>query len=412
MKDHPDTRTESDIASLRELLLLQIASFRICQKTVAPQVADYIAKLTVPEVPEESEILYLPSDFPHAMRTQLSLLALGENERKMLEGAAYDILAQLRQDVRFHASLAKLKKENSYGQDRHTRERAKVLEAQRRRDNSMAIYSHLRMAMVSLGMPENDPTFRPMTLAATFRKSTDTKRQIGDTYRPDGDIWTNTKFKRMPSIAPADDGDWSSDSEDEDLVVSTQLSKRQGTKQKHISQRLGLKGKKRKVGFQESTPDSTSLNTSATESTSSAASSGWIWNIQSPKGLTDGELKDWLSEGDRVQWFRAEAEMLRWQEEWEQKLAEHLRCIRYFAKLSSIWAELADEHQSNAGAVAFAKRLSAQFEKQRKQARSDLDASGYHHITDFKELVKYILRCREEVKKIVEHAKSGSEKTM
>jgi len=31
--------------------------------------------------------------------------------------------------------------------------------------------------------------------------------------------------------------------------------------------------------------------------------------------------------GDHVQWFRAEAEMERWREEWEIKQADFLRCI-------------------------------------------------------------------------------------
>jgi hypothetical protein len=35
--------------------------------------------------------------------------------------------------------------------------------------------------------------------------------------------------------------------------------------------------------------------------------------------------------GDRVQWFRAEAEMQRWQEQGKQKLAELLRTSRWSA---------------------------------------------------------------------------------
>jgi hypothetical protein len=38
-------------------------------------------------------------------------------------------------------------------------------------------------------------------------------------------------------------------------------------------------------------------------------------------------------QGDRVQWFRAEAEMQRWQEQGEQKLAELLRTNRSFLKM-------------------------------------------------------------------------------
>ncbi|KAJ7930322.1 hypothetical protein B0H13DRAFT_1858952 [Mycena leptocephala] len=45
---------------------------------------------------------------------------------------------------------------------------------------------------------------------------------------------------------------------------------------------------------------------------------------------------------DRVQWFRAEAEMQRWQEQKEQKLVELLRTVRSFVKMQHVWTQLAD----------------------------------------------------------------------
>ncbi|KAJ7460466.1 hypothetical protein B0H11DRAFT_1923867 [Mycena galericulata] len=52
---------------------------------------------------------------------------------------------------------------------------------------------------------------------------------------------------------------------------------------------------------------------------------GWLWQLGKLSKMTDTEMEEWSSEamaGDRVQWFRAEAEMQRWQEQGEQKLAE------------------------------------------------------------------------------------------
>jgi hypothetical protein len=45
--------------------------------------------------------------------------------------------------------------------------------------------------------------------------------------------------------------------------------------------------------------------------------------------------------GNRVQWFRAEAEMQRWKEQKEQKLAELLRTNRSFLKMEATWTALA-----------------------------------------------------------------------
>ncbi|KAJ7067668.1 hypothetical protein C8F01DRAFT_670999 [Mycena amicta] len=52
--------------------------------------------------------------------------------------------------------------------------------------------------------------------------------------------------------------------------------------------------------------------------------SGWIWQLGRLTKMTDVEMDEWSREGDRVQWFRAEAEMLRWREQKEQKIAELL----------------------------------------------------------------------------------------
>jgi len=69
--------------------------------------------------------------------------------------------------------------------------------------------------------------------------------------------------------------------------------------------------------------------------------------------MTEGELQDWIDEGmsilfyetgtqkkrsvgDRVQWFRGEAEMQRWLEEMEIKLADFLQCIRSFHRMLQV----------------------------------------------------------------------------
>ena len=78
---------------------------------------------------------------------------------------------------------------------------------------------------------------------------------------------------------------------------------------------------------------------------------GWIWSFNPNNKMSEKELQDWIDEGpspfllpkrthehrslaDQVQWFRAEAEMQRWLEEVEIKLADFLRSIRSFQKMS------------------------------------------------------------------------------
>jgi hypothetical protein len=84
--------------------------------------------------------------------------------------------------------------------------------------------------------------------------------------------------------------------------------------------------------------------------------------------------------GDRVQWFRAEAEMQRWQEEWERKQAEFLRCIRSFGKMSDVWAELSKSSPSK-GHASYARKKSAMFARMRQVAQAKFDSAGYANRT-------------------------------
>lgn len=83
--------------------------------------------------------------------------------------------------------------------------------------------------------------------------------------------------------------------------------------------------------------------------------------------------------GDRVQWFRAEAEMQRWLEEWELLQAEFLRCIRAFKKSHEIWKELAASN-SEPGYAAYAMKTATMFAKMEVTARNTFITSGYGHL--------------------------------
>lgn len=91
-------------------------------------------------------------------------------------------------------------------------------------------------------------------------------------------------------------------------------------------------------------------------------------------GLTEEEMEDWEKEGrilpfhtfyyqsaymrmvdDQVRWFRAEAEMLRWLEEFELKHVEFTRAIANFKTMENAWQTLADG-EIDGGRSAFSRR--------------------------------------------------------
>ncbi|KAJ7156653.1 hypothetical protein C8R46DRAFT_1114783 [Mycena filopes] len=91
-----------------------------------------------------------------------------------------------------------------------------------------------------------------------------------------------------------------------------------------------------------------------------AREQGWIWSQRVGKMETN-ELKAWILEGDRIQWFRAEAEAERWREQVETVLADW-RTIRSFARHKVVWMELASmQAPEYLGHIAFAKQQSHMF---------------------------------------------------
>jgi hypothetical protein len=89
-----------------------------------------------------------------------------------------------------------------------------------------------------------------------------------------------------------------------------------------------------------------------------------------------------------VQWFRAEAEMERWREEWEAKQADFLRCIRTFGKMADVWQTLSmpepEGHSKaeEAGRIAYAKKKSAMFREMERHAKDTFRGAGYGELVD------------------------------
>jgi hypothetical protein len=94
--------------------------------------------------------------------------------------------------------------------------------------------------------------------------------------------------------------------------------------------------------------------------------------------------------GDRVQWFRAEAEMERWREEWEVKQADFLRCIRSFGKMADVWQKLSAgaskpegcSRASEPGRTAYANQKSAMFRDMERHAKTTFRNAGYGELID------------------------------
>lgn len=82
--------------------------------------------------------------------------------------------------------------------------------------------------------------------------------------------------------------------------------------------------------------------------------------------------------GDRIQWFRAEAEWRRWLEQIEIKHAEFMRCIKSFEKMKQVWTSLAEYHSddSRPGHVAYARQKAAMYGRMQQECTTRYNSCG------------------------------------
>ncbi|KAJ3963401.1 hypothetical protein EV361DRAFT_957095 [Lentinula raphanica] len=95
---------------------------------------------------------------------------------------------------------------------------------------------------------------------------------------------------------------------------------------------------------------------------------GWIWQHGSLKNMDPDELQKWEDKSDSVHWFRAEADMERWQEQLEIKHAEFLRLIATFTKYRDAWSYISAHSSPTPGHRAYALEHKDMFDSLRVDA--------------------------------------------
>jgi leucyl aminopeptidase (aminopeptidase T) len=113
--------------------------------------------------------------------------------------------------------------------------------------------------------------------------------------------------------------------------------------------------------------------------------------------------------GDRVQWFRALAEMERWQEEKEQKLAELLRTSRSFSQMQLTWTTLAAQ-SSSPGHAAYARQKAAMYGGFTTRTQQVIRDIGYSELLALNgSIMERVQRERASESALIENLVFGSE---
>ncbi|KAJ7659305.1 hypothetical protein DFH06DRAFT_989992, partial [Mycena polygramma] len=371
--EHSLDSTRKEILSRRTKLNTAISAWRQQQKAVMPKLADKVAAqaAAIPVVAVEDEVLFLPSDITASERLALDAGSLGIEEVKWREGQAFDALRAIQNVVKALTALRDRKMKNDRQQKDNTRAGDEIRDTTKRRDRHMQTYESARQAMIALGALQDgsNTNFPPLKEADTFMKSVRQARQVGDSHFTDGLLWRMSGGIDSNSSHQAPTSSAGTSTTTTDAQIRSAFSSH--PRCQNLSQGMDYSAPRQRKP----------ATTSQQEEKREQRSEGWLWQLGKMGKLSQSEMDEWSNEGDRVQWFRAEAEMQRWQEQKEQKLVELLRTIRSFAKMQEVWTWLGHSHSANQpGHAAYARQKASMYERRAEEARTLARLGGHEEL--------------------------------
>ncbi|KAF9022139.1 hypothetical protein BDZ89DRAFT_1196886 [Hymenopellis radicata] len=377
LSTHPTDRTRKDLDAQRKKLGRLLRTYHTSQQNLMADALRYlqsegkVANDTGGAL--EKEPLHLPSSFTAKQRKDLNLLELAKTEGHLRLGLAHSLIIALRDDVKT-ASLLKYEDHRERSVAAHTRSQTIIRDVQRLQDAHLRAYNDNRDCMVLLAViGEDDEHFLKMTPADLFRKKTAEKRPLGATHMDDGSLWTRPS--QHTTAGTQDNRRQSSRAGSSSKTTSKK-------KAKSTNQR-GSKGKHKRKDSEESR-DSTDEDEGKQE--------GWVWTFRGKQKWTKKDIEAWSDESDRVQWFRAEAEMNVWLHDWEIKQAD---CVRFLSAMDTFiaaWTALGDNQDTDdaemseevddgkEGFMASARFRASVCQQRRQTLRSYLIEDGYEHL--------------------------------
>ncbi|KAF9559482.1 hypothetical protein CPC08DRAFT_723823 [Agrocybe pediades] len=333
----------------------------------------------------ERDLLLLPSYFAqNAKELSLDLEGLGfrmdtllKVERDLRKGRAFDAIRAVQDTVK---TLSVLRSDtphvvNNYSI--HTRAQSQIDDIEHILELQIADYNGSRDALIALsGAGSADAQLFPrMMVADTYRNPTHLRRETGSSTRMEGRVY-NVGISAgirvsMPSTLKFGTVEQATGAASVVLTQGTSLSSPR--KKKAIKER---KGKARRVNIEEEATQSSRDSAHGTEPPTSKEHR-WIWRLGGMQNLSQKDLQEWSDESDSVQWFRAEAEMRRWQEEHEIVQAQFLRCIRAFHTMSAVWFRMSEDTTTSFGHQCYARKMAARYSNLEIDARGKFASAGY-----------------------------------
>ncbi|KAK0215115.1 hypothetical protein IW262DRAFT_1300341 [Armillaria fumosa] len=296
------------------------------------------------------------------------LKPLMEYETKLHEGAAFNSLHAVILAADQLRALGHNKSKNVHGYKPNTKAQEKLRCIKFQRNLGISDWNVHRNALIAMGMIDDTQLKGLLELKKedTARKAVDAHRQSGLSRIVDGAaytwFWQASIQTTAKGMAPR--GKHKRMHEDDDTAFCAPASgkwptKGSGKTPKKLKTTGGSSVKATEadnVGTAINDDSEANCNGNETKST-------WVYELHEHGNINKADLQEWIYEGNRVQWFCAEAEMLRWQEHHEIKQAEFVHVLQSFEVQKSTWLKAANkiyvDESYKIGYIAYAKEQAA-----------------------------------------------------
>ncbi|KAK7047130.1 hypothetical protein VNI00_006795 [Paramarasmius palmivorus] len=333
------------ITSSRKQMRHQIQRFYELQSLLLPLTLLKDVETAVSE--PEREPLRLPSSWPASERSRLGLTEqVLETEYQLRQGSINNAYLNIRR-IAESISVSRIHSHQTKGTKAKTR--AQKREEAQVKQLAMALdeYNRNRQAQEQL-FPQRSHWWSSLSREDTMRKPIALRRQLGDSRKLESALFSTRERGGHSGL-----GMYTSQATHQRAEVGTQMAYREKPGPKPGTKR------KREADPVIQAPDKRKLHPE-----------GRIWS-QLPGRPQDTE--EWVNDSNRVHFFRAEAELERWREQWEMKVVEMLRTRKTFLKYEEVWNELAIRRLPNTGAKAVCLRTAQIFKELTHRVDTELD---------------------------------------
>ncbi|KAJ7215080.1 hypothetical protein GGX14DRAFT_392335 [Mycena pura] len=371
-REHPLQDTWETIVKQRQALNTELKSFRERQREIYPRLRLSALDADEPEL----TAIQLPSyRVKHGQRLATDVGA-AEADTKLREAevklrcrqAENGIIAT--QDASLALSAVnKARDLDPRAQPGRTCTERNVQKARLMKTFEINMYNRVRAGLVTLGYMADDAVepYPVLTLRDTRRKDTHLHRAKGDSRLFDGTAWyLQSGVHLSGEVVASPLGNKGRDSGDDEPQLLAGYSR---------SQRAPKR-------LRDIAPDDVVVE---------GALSGW----KEGRGRVPETTGNWRSTSGK--WFRAEAEMYHWLEQYERKHAELWRIIVRYLRDGEVWMRSADQVAQQMGAATFARMQAAMYRRLEHNAKAIFKSAD--SATTYDELVMQIDMWRDLVLK-------------